>query len=97
MAGGCIIVTMGFRSIDRIVVMISSRIAVSVRFGRVRIVMIVALGIQWCLSLPLNWFFGVYLGFGLFGMLLNGFFMVLIRTGIFTVIWNRERWSLIKI
>ncbi len=65
--------------------------------GAVRIVMINSLLIQWCLSLPLNWFWGVYLGYGLFGMFLNGFFMVILRTSIFTLIWHKERWSRIKI
>jgi len=65
--------------------------------GATKIVMINSLLIQWCLSLPLNWFWGVYLGYGLFGMFLNGFFMVILRTSIFTFIWHKERWSRIKI
>ncbi|MEE9169565.1 MAG: MATE family efflux transporter, partial [bacterium] len=65
--------------------------------GATKIVMINSLVIQWCLSLPLNWFWGVYLGYGLFGMFLNGFFMVVLRTSIFAFIWHKERWNRIKI
>lgn len=65
--------------------------------GATRIVMIVAFLVQWGLSLPLNWFFGIYLGYGLFGMFANIFFVVVLRASIFAYIWHRGRWSLIKI
>ncbi|MCG8607929.1 MATE family efflux transporter [bacterium] len=64
--------------------------------GATQVVMRWALFIQWGLSLPLNWFFGVYLGYGLAGMFINGFFMVLMRTAIFSYIWHREHWTRIK-
>ena len=65
--------------------------------GATRIVLIVAIIIQWGLSLPLNWFFGVYLGYGLAGMFANIFLTVVLRTSIFIYIWHRGRWSRIKI
>lgn len=65
--------------------------------GATKVVMSCSLLIQWGLSLPLNWFFGVHLGYGLFGMFLNGFFLVILRTSIFSFIWHKEHWASIKI
>ena len=65
--------------------------------GASQVVMRWALSIQWGLSLPLNWFFGIHLGYGLLGMFINGFFMVILRTSIFSYIWHRENWSRIRL
>lgn len=65
--------------------------------GAAKVVMRWSLLLQWGLSLPLNWFIGVHLGYGLLGMFINGFFMVVLRTSIFAYIWHREHWSRIRL
>ncbi|MFQ6021433.1 MAG: MATE family efflux transporter [Acidiferrobacterales bacterium] len=65
--------------------------------GAARQVMMVAVGSQWLLGLPLAWFVGPYLGFGLLSMWLAWFGYRAVQSVVFTCLWVRGNWATIKV
>ena len=65
--------------------------------GAARQVMLISVGTQWLLGLPLSWLAGPYLGFGLLGIWVCQVGYRVLQAGIFAVMWNRRRWAEIKV
>ncbi len=65
--------------------------------GAARQVMIVSVGTQWLLGLPLSWLAGPHLGFGLLGIWVCQVGYRVLQAGIFAVMWNGRRWAQIKV
>ncbi|XKG79540.1 MATE family efflux transporter [Vreelandella aquamarina] len=60
--------------------------------GAQRTVMLLTLGMQWLLFLPLAWWVGVGLGYGLVGVWLIQLFYRLLNSSSFLWVWQRRRW-----
>ncbi|GAB1258348.1 MATE family efflux transporter [Aurantivibrio plasticivorans] len=65
--------------------------------GAVGSVFLITFGNQWLLRLPLYWFFGVHLGYGLLGIFISMLVMYIVQTAMFVTIWHRKRWSHISV
>jgi Na+-driven multidrug efflux pump len=65
--------------------------------GATKVVLICKFLFWWGLDLPLRWLVGVHLGYGLEGIFLIPFFVTTMGSSLFSLIWYRERWALIKI
>ena len=65
--------------------------------GAARQVMVVAVGSQWLLGLPLAWLVGPYFGFGLFGVWTTQAAYRMVQALIFVVLWRRRGWAGIKV
>lgn len=61
--------------------------------GAARRVLMVAMPLQWLFFLPLAWFVGPYLDYGLVGIWGAMMFYRAIQTGIFAWIWHRGNWK----
>ncbi|MBT6096023.1 MAG: MATE family efflux transporter [Rhodospirillaceae bacterium] len=65
--------------------------------GAAQRVMMVSVGTQWLVGLPLAWLVGPYLGLGLFWIwMANGGYRLL-QTAIFAILWHRGRWAGISV
>ncbi len=65
--------------------------------GAAQRVMLVSVGTQWLVGLPLAWLLGPYLGLGLLWVwAANGGYRLL-QTAIFAVLWHRGRWAGISV
>ena len=65
--------------------------------GDVHRVMRISISCQWFYFLPLAYLFGPVLGYGLIGVwLLNISYRVLVA-GVFSLLWQREKWASIKV
>lgn len=62
--------------------------------GAQRTVMLLTLGMQWLLFLPLAWWVGIGLGYGLLGIWLIQLVYRLINSAGFLWVWQRRRWQL---
>jgi len=60
--------------------------------GAQRTVMLLTLGMQWLLFLPLAWWVGIWLGYGLVGVWLSQLFYRLLNSSSFLWVWQRRRW-----
>ncbi|WP_339118865.1 MATE family efflux transporter [Halomonas sp. BMC6] len=60
--------------------------------GAQRTVMLLTLGMQWLLFLPLAWWVGIWLGYGLVGVWLTQLFYRLLNSTGFLWVWQRRRW-----
>lgn len=60
--------------------------------GAQRMVMLLTLSMQWLLFLPLAWWVGVWLGYGLIGVWLTQLFYRLLNSVSFLWVWQRRRW-----
>jgi multidrug resistance protein, MATE family len=65
--------------------------------GATQVIAMVALGLQWCIQLPLNWYVGVRLGYGLVGICVNQLILYSIEATIVSVLWGRGYWSEVRI
>ena len=65
--------------------------------GAARQVMVVAVGSQWLLGLPLAWLVGPYLGLGLFAVWASQGAYRVFQALVFIVLWRRRRWAGIKV
>lgn len=65
--------------------------------GGARQVMIIAVGSQWIVGLPLAWFVGPYLGLGLFAVWATQAGYRIFQAAAFVVIWRRRRWGRIEV
>lgn len=65
--------------------------------GATKVVLICKFLFWWGLDLPLRWLVGVHLEYGLEGIFLIPFFVTTMGSSLFSLIWYRERWALIKI
>lgn len=65
--------------------------------GATKVVLWITLLLQWCIRLPLHWFIGIHLGYGLDGIYLNNFFLFSGNALIFSLIWQRGHWAQTKI
>jgi MATE family multidrug resistance protein len=65
--------------------------------GATKLATSVAFVMQWCLQLPLSWYIGVYLGFGLTGISVNRIVLFAVESGIVAFIWHRGFWNQIHI
>jgi Na+-driven multidrug efflux pump len=63
----------------------------------VRQVMVVAVGTQWLLGLPLAWLAGPYFGLGLFAVWVTQSIYRILQAMIFVVLWRRRGWVGIKL
>jgi MATE family multidrug resistance protein len=61
--------------------------------GATRLVTVVAFVLQWGVQLPLAWFIGVHLGFGLLGMAISWLLLFAAETIIVTIMWRNGFWS----
>lgn len=61
--------------------------------GAQRTVMLLTLGMQWLVFLPLAWWVGVSLGHGLLGVWLMQLFYRLLNSAGFLWVWQRRRWQ----
>lgn len=60
--------------------------------GAQRTVMLLTLGMQWLLFLPLAWWIGIMLGYGLLGVWVAQLFYRLLNSVGFLWVWQRRRW-----
>ena len=60
--------------------------------GAQRTVMLLTLSMQWLVFLPLAWWVGIGMGYGLLGVWLGQLFYRLLNSGSFLWIWQRRRW-----
>lgn len=60
--------------------------------GAQRTVMLLTLTMQWLVFLPLAWWVGIGMGYGLLGVWLAQLFYRLLNSGSFLWIWQRRRW-----
>ncbi|CAH1044662.1 MATE family efflux transporter [Halomonas sp. TD01] len=60
--------------------------------GAQRTVMLLTLGIQWLVFLPLAWWVGIEMGYGLLGVWLVQLFYRSLNSGSFLWVWQRRRW-----
>lgn len=60
--------------------------------GAQRTVMLLTLTMQWLVFLPLAWWVGIGMGYGLLGVWLVQLFYRLLNSGSFLWIWQRRRW-----
>jgi len=65
--------------------------------GAARQVMIISVGTQWLLGLPLSWLAGPHLGYGLLGIWVCQVGCRALQAGIFAVMWNQRGWAKIKV
>lgn len=65
--------------------------------GATRQVMIVALGLQWFLFLPLAWLMGTQWGLGLLAIWLAFVGYRSLQTGIFAAVWQQRGWTQIRV
>ncbi len=65
--------------------------------GATKVATIIPFLRQWCLSLPLSWFAGIHLGYGLIGIFWIFFLTTVLETVIFSHIWHKGRWSRIQV
>lgn len=65
--------------------------------GASRVVMIVAVGTQWFIFLPVAWLLGPVLGFGLTAIWVAQSGYRMLQTVIFVIIWQRGRWARIDV
>ncbi|SBR48793.1 MULTISPECIES: MATE family efflux transporter [unclassified Halomonas] len=61
--------------------------------GAQRTVMLLTLGMQWLLFLPLAWWAGLELGYGLLGIWLMQLIYRIINSAAFFWIWQRRQWA----
>lgn len=60
--------------------------------GAQRTVMLLTLGMQWLVFLPLAWWVGIGLGYGLLGVWLSQLFYRFLNSAGFLWVWQRRRW-----
>ncbi|UYV20647.1 MATE family efflux transporter [Halomonas qaidamensis] len=60
--------------------------------GAQRTVMLLTLSIQWLVFLPMAWWVGIELGYGLLGVWLVQLFYRSLNSGSFLWVWQRRRW-----
>ena len=60
--------------------------------GAQRTVMLLTLGMQWLVFLPLAWWVGIVMGYGLVGVWLSQLCYRLLNSGSFLWVWQRRRW-----
>jgi putative MATE family efflux protein len=65
--------------------------------GAARQVMIISVGTQWLLGLPLSWLAGPHLGYGLLGIWVCQVGYRALQAGIFAVMWNQRGWAKIEV
>jgi len=65
--------------------------------GAARQVMIVSIGTQWLVGLPMAWLVGPYLGLGLLWVWGANSAYRILQTAIFAVLWRRGKWAAIKV
>ncbi|MEM1349909.1 MAG: MATE family efflux transporter [Myxococcota bacterium] len=65
--------------------------------GDTRRVAVVSIVAQWAFALPLNYFFGVYMGFGMMGVWVMQTVYRTITSGVFMLLWQRGTWRDIKV
>jgi len=65
--------------------------------GAARSVMMVSVGTQWLIGLPLAWFLGPYLGLGLLWVWLANAGYRILQAGIFATLWQKGAWAKIKL
>jgi len=65
--------------------------------GDTRRVAAVSIIAQWVFALPLNYFFGVYLGFGMMGVWIMQVVYRSIVSSVFVLLWQRGKWRDIKV
>ncbi len=61
--------------------------------GAAKTSLVLTLIIQWCLTLPLQWILGIYLGYGLLGIVFGFLIAYSIGSVVVVYIWHREGWS----
>ena len=61
--------------------------------GATRLVTLVAFSLQWIVQLPLSWFIGVHLGFGLIGMAVCRLVLFAAEAAIVAILWHNGFWS----
>jgi Na+-driven multidrug efflux pump len=61
--------------------------------GATRLVTAVTFALQWAGQLPLAWFVGIELGFGLIGMAISRLLLFAIETAIVSLLWRNGFWS----
>ena len=59
--------------------------------------MLVSIGAQWLIAIPLAFFVGLELGYGLIGIWLVHSLHRLLLAGTFTSIWAKGKWAGIRI
>ncbi|MBC8240323.1 MAG: MATE family efflux transporter [Alphaproteobacteria bacterium] len=65
--------------------------------GAARQVMVVAVGSQWLVGLPLAWLAGPYLGFGMLAVWATQLAYRTLQAVVFVVLWRRRSWTRIKV
>ncbi len=65
--------------------------------GATRRVMVVSVGIQWLLQLPMVWFAGVYLGWGLTAVFAVQVIARALQALIFSISWRGSGWSTVDV
>ena len=65
--------------------------------GAARQVMLVAVGSQWLLGLPLAWLVGPYFGLGLLAVWITQLAYRSLQAMVFVVLWRRRGWTRIKV
>lgn len=65
--------------------------------GAARQVMVVAVGSQWLVGLPLAWLAGPYLGLGLFAVWVTQAAYRIFQAAVFMALWRRRGWVGIKV
>ena len=61
--------------------------------GATRAVTAIAFLLQWGVQLPLGWFVGVYLGFGLPGLAVNRLIWFAVEAGLCVALWRNGFWK----
>ena len=61
--------------------------------GATKLVTLVAFVLQWGVQLPLTWFVGVYLAFGLSGIAIVRLTLFAVETAIVTLLWRNGFWA----
>ena len=65
--------------------------------GASRVVMVVSVGLQWLIQLPLVYFVGPYLGMGLLAVFVVQSSVRCAQSVVFAVVWQRGKWASIKV
>ena len=65
--------------------------------GAAKLVMKVAVGLQWLLFLPLAWLLGPVMGYGLVALWLAMGGYRLLQALIFTLAWQKRGWAAIRV
>ena len=65
--------------------------------GASRVVMVVSVGLQWLIQLPLVYLVGPHLGMGLFAIFVVQSAVRCLQSLVFAIVWQRGRWAAIRV